>query len=367
VKHEQSNTNDHAQTNNQKSVSVNGYPYITRYDLYRITQLDESLNMKTRITELLGIEKPIICGGMMRIGTAELAAAVSNTGALGVMTALTQPTPELLKAEIEKCQSLTDKPFAVNLTVGVVATAINYDDYIEVICNSGVKIVETAGRSPEPFMERFNAAGIKVIHKAVAVRHALKAQKVGVAAVSIDGFECAGHPGEEDVPGLVLIPAAAKKLTIPIIASGGIADGRGMAAALALGADAINMGTRFLATQEAEVHDGIKQALVDMNETQTSLIFRSFKNTARVYTNDVARKVLEVEAQGGDFSEVHSYVSGANQDIAWSTGDVNSGMVTFGMCGGLIDSVPTCQQLVDDIMQEAETIITDRLAGMVAG
>jgi NAD(P)H-dependent flavin oxidoreductase YrpB (nitropropane dioxygenase family) len=231
--------------------------------------------MKTRLTELLGIETPIICGGMMRVGTAELAAAASNAGALGVMTALTLPTPELLRAEIEKCQSLTDKPFAVNLTVGVVSTEINYDDYLDVICECGVKIVETAGRSPEPFMDKLNAHGVKVVHKCVAVRHALKAERVGVAAVSIDGFECAGHPGEEDVTGLVLIPAAAQKLKIPVVASGGFADGRGLAAALALGADGINMGTRFIATKEAPVHENIKQALVEMNETQTSLIFRN--------------------------------------------------------------------------------------------
>lgn len=317
--------------------------------------------MKTRLTELLGIEYPIICGGMMRVGTAELAAAVSNTGALGIMTALTQPTPELLKKEIEKCQSLTDKPFGVNLTVGVVATAINYDDYVDVICNSGVKIVETAGRSPEPFMEKFNAHGIKVIHKCVAVRHALKAEKIGVAAVSIDGFECAGHPGEEDVPGLVLIPAAADKLTIPVIASGGIADGRGLVAALALGAEGINMGTRFVATQEAPVHENIKQAIVDMKETDTSLIFRSYRNTARVYTNDVARKVLEVEKAGGEFGEIHEYVSGKNQEKAWTTGDVNAGMITFGMCGGLVKNIPTCQQLVEEIVGDAKAIINERL------
>lgn len=322
--------------------------------------------MKTRLTELLGIEKPIICGGMMRVGTAELAAAVSNTGALGTMTALTLPTPELLKAEIEKCQSLTDKPFAVNLTVGVVASAVNYDEYVDVICASGVKIVETAGRSPEPFMEKFNAHGIKVIHKCVAVRHALKAEKLGVAAVSIDGFECAGHPGEEDVPGLVLIPAAANKLTIPIVASGGIADGRGLVAALALGAEGINMGTRFLATQEAPVHENVKKAIVDMNETQTSLIFRSYKNTARVYKNSVATKVIEIEKAGGEFSEVHGLVSGKRQDIAWTTGDVDAGMVTFGMCGGLVDGIPTCEQLVDDIMSDAKGIITERLASMTA-
>ena len=236
--------------------------------------------MKTRLTELLGIETPIICGGMMRVGTAELAAAASNAGALGVMTALTLPTPELLREEIEKCKSLTDRPFAVNLTVGVVATEINYDDYVDVICQSGVKIVETAGRSPEPFMEMFNTHGIKVVHKCVAVRHALKAERVGVAAVSIDGFECAGHPGEEDVTCLVLIPAAVQKLKIPVVASGGFADGRGLAAALALGAEGINMGTRFMVTQEAPIHQNIKQKIVEMDERQTSLIFRSFRNTA---------------------------------------------------------------------------------------
>ncbi|MEH6589810.1 MAG: nitronate monooxygenase family protein [Halioglobus sp.] len=322
--------------------------------------------MKTRLTELLGIETPLICGGMMRVGTAELAAAASNAGALGIMTALSLPTPELLKAEIEKCQSLTDKPFAVNLTVGVVATAINYDDYVDVICESGVKIVETAGRSPEPFMEKFNAHGIKVLHKCVAVRHALKAERIGVAAVSIDGFECAGHPGEQDVTGLVLIPAAANKLTIPIIASGGFADGRGLVAALALGADGINMGTRFMVTEEAPIHQNVKQAVVDMDETQTSLIFRSYKNTARVYSNSIAEKVLEVEKAGGEFGEVHEYVSGKNQEIAWTTGDMDAGMVTVGMCGGLINDIPSCEGLVTNIMEEAEQIVSERLAKMTA-
>jgi nitronate monooxygenase len=322
--------------------------------------------MKTRLTELLGIETPIICGGMMRVGTAELAAAASNAGALGVMTALTLPTPELLRQEIEKCQSLTDKPFAVNLTVGVVATEISYDDYVDVICQSGVKIVETAGRSPEPFMEAFNAHGIKVIHKCVAVRHALKAERVGVAAVSIDGFECAGHPGEEDVTCLVLIPAAVQRLEIPVVASGGFADGRGLAAALALGAEGINMGTRFMVTQEAPIHNDIKQRIVEMDETQTSLIFRSFRNTARVYTNSVAKKVVEIEKAGGDFGQVHALVSGKNQDIAWTTGDIDAGMVTVGMCGGLIKDIPTCAELVDNIMTDANQIITERLAAMTS-
>ena len=322
--------------------------------------------MKTKITEMLGIETPIICGGMMRIGTAELAAAASNAGALGVMTALSQPTPALLKAEIEKCRSLTDKPFAVNLTVGVVATEINYDDYVDVIIESGVKIVETAGRSPEPFMERFNAAGIKVIHKCVAVRHALKAEKIGVAAVSIDGFECAGHPGEEDVTGLVLIPAAVNRLKIPIVASGGIADGRGLAAALSLGAEGINMGTRFMVTQEAPIHNNIKERIVNMNETDTSLIFRTFRNTARVLTNDVALKVAEVEAQGGDFSQVHGLVSGQKQDETWKSGDIDGGMITVGMCGGLINDIPTCKELVSTIVSDAEEIINNRLSAMTA-
>ena len=302
----------------------------------------------------------------MRVGTAELAAAVSNAGALGTMTALTQPTPELLAKEIAKCQSLTDAPFGVNLTVGVVASEINYDDYVAAICESGVKIVETAGRSPEPFMERFNAHGIKVIHKCVAVRHALTAERLGVAVASIDGFECAGHPGEEDVPGLVLIPAAASKLKIPVVASGGIADGRGLVAALALGAEGINMGTRFLATQEAPVHENIKQEIVGMSETQTRLIFRSFRNTARVYANSVAAKVADIEKSGGDFGQVHALVSGKMQDIAWTTGDAEAGMLTFGMCGGLINDVPTCKELIDGIVTEATQIIEDRLASFIA-
>ncbi len=322
--------------------------------------------MKTRLTEMLGIETPIICGGMMRVGTAELAAAASNAGALGVMTALTQPTPDLLAKEIENCQSLTKKPFAVNLTVGVVSTDISYDDYVDVIVKSGVKVVETAGRSPEPFMDVFNAHGIKVIHKCVAVRHALKAERLGVAAVSIDGFECAGHPGEEDVTGLVLIPAAAQRVSIPIVASGGIADGRGLVAALALGADGINMGTRFMVTQEAPIHENIKQKIVEMDETQTRLIFRSYRNTARVYDNEIAKKVAAVEAQGGDFGEVHEYVSGKNQDKAWTTGDIDAGMVTVGMCGGLIKDIPTCAELVGNIMADAESIINERLSGMMA-
>jgi len=323
--------------------------------------------MKTRLTELLGIETPIICGGMMRVGTADLAAAVSNAGALGIMTALTQPTPEGLRAEIARCKSLTDKPFAVNLTVGLVATEVSYDDYVDAIIDGGVKIIETAGRSPEPFMEKLKANGIKVIHKCVTVRHALSAQRIGVDVVSIDGFECAGHPGEQDVGGLVLFPAATQALTIPVVASGGLADGRGLAAALALGCDGINMGTRFLVTREAPIHEDIKQKIVEMDENQTRLIFRTFHNTARVYRNSVADKVAEIEASGGDFSQVHQLVSGANQEKAWTTGDIEAGMVTVGMCGGLINDIPTCKELIANVMNDAEKIINDRLASMVAG
>ncbi len=323
--------------------------------------------MKTRLTELLGIETPIICGGMMRVGTAELAAAASNAGALGVMTALSLPTPEALRAEIEKCRSLTDRPFGVNVTVGVVATPINYDEVVDVIIDSGVKIVETGGRSPEPFMERFKANGIKVIHKCVAVRHALTAERIGVDVVSIDGFECAGHPGEDDIGGLILFPAAARKLKIPVVASGGIADARGLVAALALGCEGVNMGTRFLVTKEAPVHEGIKQKVVEMNETQTRLIFRTYRNTARVYRNRIADEVAAVEAAGGEFGEVHHLVSGKNQEKAWSTGDIEAGMVTVGMSGGLIDDIPSCKELVHNIVAEAERIITGRLASIVAG
>ena len=322
--------------------------------------------MKTRVTELLNIEAPIICGGMMRVGTAYLAAAASNAGALGVMTALTQPTAEGLEKEIARCAAMTDKPFGVNLTVGVVASEINYDDYVAVIINSGVKIVETAGRSPEPFMDRFKEAGIKVIHKCVAVRHALKAERIGVDVVSIDGFECAGHPGEQDVGGLVLFPAAAQALTIPVVASWGIADGRGLAAALALGCEGINMGTRFMVTREAPIHEGIKQKVVEMDENQTRLIFRSYKNTARVYRNVVADEVASIEAAGGEFGQVHHLVSGANQEKAWSTGDIDAGMVTVGMSGGLINDIPSCEELVRNVVGDAERIIAQRLAGMTA-
>ena len=322
--------------------------------------------MKTRLTELLEIEAPIICGGMMRVGTADLAAAVSNAGGLGVMTALTCKTADGLRDEIARCQSLTSKPFAVNLTVGVVATPVDYGEYIRVIIESGVKLVETAGRSPEPFMAAFKAAGIKVIHKCVTVRHALAAERVGVDVISIDGFECAGHPGEQDIGGLVLFPAAADALTVPVVASGGIGDGRGLAAALVLGCDGVNMGTRFMATKEAPIHQGIKDKIVEMDETQTQLIFRSYRNTARVYRNSISEKVAEIEAAGGGFEEVHEYVSGANQEKAWSTGDIEAGMVTAGLSGTFVRDVPTCQEVIDRIMADAKAILTERVAAMFA-
>ena len=247
----------------------------------------------------------------------------------------------------------------------MVATRIDYDEYVEVITRSGVKIVETAGRSPEPFMERFKATGIKVIHKCVTVRHALAAERLGVDVVSIDGYECAGHPGEHDVGGIVLFPAAARALEIPVVASGGLADGQGLAAALALGCDGVNMGTRFMATQEAPIHQGIKDKIVEMDENQTQVIFRSYRNTARVYKNSVAVKVAEIEAAGGGFDQVHEYVSGANQEIAWSTGDIEAGMVTAGMSGAFVDDVPTCKELVRRIVGDAERITMERLVGLV--
>lgn len=320
--------------------------------------------MKTRLTELLGIDVPIICGGMMRVGTADLAAAVSNAGGLGVMTALSCKTAEDLRQEIARCQSLTSKPFGVNVTVGVVSMPIDYNAYLRVIIESGVKLVETAGRSPEPFMPAFKAAGIKVIHKCVSVRHARAAERIGVDVIGIDGFECAGHPGEQDIGGLILFPAAVDALSIPVVASGGISDGRGLAAALALGCDGISMGTRFLATKEAPVHQGIKDKIVEMDETQTQLIFRSYKNTARVYRNSISEKVVAIEAAGGGFDQVHEFVSGANQEKAWSTGDIEAGMVTAGLSGALVRDIPTCQEVIDRIVADAKEIITKRIAGM---
>lgn len=326
--------------------------------------------MKTRITELLGIRYPIVQGGMQNVGYAELAAAVSNAGGLGIITGLTQPTPEDLAKEIKRCQEMTDKPFGVNLTILPTIKPVPYEEYAQAIGEAGVKFVETAGRSPEPFMPMFEKFGIKVIHKCTSVRHALKAEKVGVAAVSVDGFECAGHPGEDDIPNLVLLPAAARVLKIPMLASGGIGTGTQMAACLALGADGINMGTRFMATKEAPIHDKIKQAIVAASELDTALIFRPLKNTARVYKNAVASKVNEIEREAGkdiEFGMIQDMVAGTKGKVALSEGDIDYGIWTSGMVQGLIDGIPSCEELIQEIINECQGTIRDRLNGFLAG
>jgi len=324
--------------------------------------------IKTRLTDMLGIEHPIIQGGMMAVGLAELAAAVSNAGGLGIITALTQPTPEDLRNEIRRCREMTSKPFGVNLTLLPTINPVPYDEYAKVIIEEGIKVVETAGRSPEDFMPAFNAAGVKVIHKCTSVRHALKAEAIGCAAASVDGFECAGHPGEDDVPNLVLLPCAAAKLTIPMIASGGIGNGQGLAAALALGAEGVNMGTRFVATVEAPVHHNVKQMMVESSELDTALIFRTLKNTARIYKNHIARQVLDIEAKPGDtdFSELQPLVAGKRgRENVLEKGDTDDGVWTAGLVMGLIDDIPSCQVLIERMVSEAEAIISKRLANMV--
>jgi len=310
--------------------------------------------MKTRITELLGIRYPIIQGGMQWVGRAEMAAAVSNAGGLGLLTALTQPTPDDLRAEIARTRTLTDKPFGVNLTILPAVKPPPYAEYVQAILDSGIKIVETAGNSPRDFIDQFKAHGVKVVHKCTTVRHALSAERNGVDAVSIDGFECAGHPGEDDVPGLVLIPIAARALTVPIIASGGIADGRGMAAALALGAEGVNMGTRFCVTQEAPIHDNIKQALVAASERDTKLMFRTMRNTARVFKNAVSEEVVAMENRPGgcQFEDIRPLVMGARGRAALEAGEVHGGVVSAGLCIGLIDDIPTCAELIERMVRE---------------
>ena len=322
--------------------------------------------LKTRFTELVGIEHPIVQGGMMWVGRAELAAAVSNAGGLGVLTALTQPTPDALRAEIDRCRSMTDRPFGVNLTILPSVSPPPYAEYRRAIIESGVKIVETAGHKPQEHVDDFKAHGITVIHKCTAVRHALSAERMGVDAISIDGFECAGHPGEDDIPGLILIPAAADKLSIPMIASGGFGDGRGLAAALALGADGINMGTRFCATAEAPIHDNIKQLLVANDERATNLIFRRFKNTGRVAKNSVSDQVIEISARPeAVFEDIRPLVAGAKGRVALETGDIDAGLVWAGQVQGLIHDVPSCDALVRRIVADAEAIIARRLSAMV--
>lgn len=312
------------------------------------------MSMHTRVSRQLGIDYPIIQGGMQWVGVAELAAAVSNAGGLGILTALTQPTPQALSEEIVRTRQLTDRPFGVNLTILPAIKPPPYAQYVEAIIGSGVKIVETAGNSPKEFIARFKEAGVTLVHKCTTVRHALSAERNGVDMISIDGLECAGHPGEDDVGGLVLIPAAARALKIPIVASGGIADGRGMAAALALGAEGVNMGTRFCVTREAAIHDDIKQALVKANERDTALIFRSLRNTARVFRNAIADEVRSIEQRPGgcEFEDIRPLVLGTRGREALRSGEVDGGVITAGQCIGLIDDVPTCAELIERMVAE---------------
>ncbi len=308
--------------------------------------------MKTRVSEALGIRYPIIQGGMQWVGFAEMAAAVSNAGGLGVLTALSQPTPEDLAQEIARCRELTDQPFGVNLTILPSINPPPYERYLDVVIDSGVKILETAGNNPKAFIDKAKAAGLIIIHKCVAVRHALSAERNGVDMVSIDGFECAGHPGEDDIGGLVLIPLAARKLKIPVIASGGIGDGRGLAAALVLGAEGVNMGTRFCATKEAPIHDNIKQALVAAGERDTRLIFRTLHNTARVLKNAISVEVVEAEQRGCQFEDIRHLVNGARGRKALEAGEPDGGVVTAGQVVGLIDDVPSCADLIQTMVAD---------------
>lgn len=315
--------------------------------------------MKTRVTEMLGIRYPIIQGGMQWVGRAELASAVSNAGGLGILTALTQPSPEALVTEIRRCREMTDKPFGVNLTILPSVKPPPYAEYVAAIVDSGIKIVETAGNSPKDFITTFKNNGVKIVHKCTTVRHALSAERNGVDIVSIDGFECAGHPGEDDVGGLVLIPAAAKALKIPVIASGGIGEGRGLAAALVLGAEGINMGTRFCATKEAPIHDNIKQALVKAGERETNLIFRTLHNTGRVLKTSVSDQVVAMERRPGgcEFEDIRPLVSGQRGREALETGNMEAGLVWAGSVVGLIDDIPSCAELIERMVADCRARI----------
>jgi nitronate monooxygenase len=324
--------------------------------------------MKTRITELFGIEHPIIQGGMHYVGFAEMAAAVSEAGGLGIITGLTQGTPDKLAAEIARCRGMTTKPFGVNLTFLPAVTPPDYPGFVKAIIDGGVKIVETAGNNPQKWLPPMKEAGIKVIHKCTSVRHSLKAEQIGCDAVSVDGFECGGHPGEDDVPNFILLPRAAEELKIPFVASGGMADGRSLVAALSLGADGMNMGTRFIATKEAPVHENVKQALVAASELDTRLIMRPLRNTERVLRNAAVDRLLEKEkAKGAElkFEDIIEEVAGVYPRIM-KQGDMDAGGWSCGMVAGLIHDVPTVKELIDRIMAEAEAIIRSRLAGVLA-
>lgn len=324
--------------------------------------------MKTRITELFGIQHPIIQGGMHYVGFAELAAAVSNAGGLGIITGLTQRTPEDLAREIARCRQMTERPFGVNLTFLPGFTSPPYPEYIDAIVQSGVRIVETAGRSPEAHMPALKAAGITVIHKCTSVRHSLKAERIGCDAVSVDGFECGGHPGEDDMPNFILLPRAAEELKIPFVASGGMADARSLVAALALGADGMNMGTRFIATQEAPVHDNVKLALVQASELDTRLIMRPLRNTERVLNNAAVEKIIALEREKGaslGIDDIRELVGGVYPRVM-QQGEMDAGAWSCGMVAGLIRDVPTVKQLIDRIMDEAEVLIRQRLGNLLA-
>jgi NAD(P)H-dependent flavin oxidoreductase YrpB (nitropropane dioxygenase family) len=322
--------------------------------------------MKTRITELFAIEHPIIQGGMHFVGYAELAAAVSNAGGLGIITALTQGTPEKLTDEIKRCNQMTDKPFGVNMSFLPTLTPPDYPAIFQAVIDGGVKVVETAGNNPQQWLPMLKDAGIKVIHKCTSVRHALKAQKIGCDAVSVDGFECGGHPGEDDIPNFILLPRAADELTIPFVASGGMADARSLVAALALGAEGINMGTRFIATEEAPVHEKVKQAIITASELDTRLVMRPLRNTERVLNNAAVTRLLEKEKALGDeleFKDIIDEVAGAYPKIMLD-GDMDAGAWSCGMVAGLIDDAPSVKVLIDRIMSEADAIIDQRLSGL---
>ena len=321
--------------------------------------------IKTRFTEMFGVEHPIAQGGMQWVGRAGLVAAVANAGALGFITALTQPTPEDLTKEIARCRDLTDKPFGVNLTILPAIKPPPYAEYRQAIIEAGIKIVETAGNKPQEHVDKFKKHGIKVLHKCTSVRHGLSAERMGVDAISIDGFECAGHPGEDDVPGLILIPAAADKIKIPMIASGGFGDARGLVAALALGAEGINMGTRFMATVESPIHENVKQQMVENDERSTELIFRTMRNTSRVAKNAISIQVAQMEREGAKFEDVRELVAGTRGKVVYETGDPDHGIWSAGQVQGLINDIPTCAVLVSRIVSGAEEIINGRLGGMV--
>ena len=325
--------------------------------------------MKTKITELFNIEHPIIQGGMHYVGFAELAAAVSEAGGLGIITGLTQKTPELLAQEIAKARALTNKPIGVNLTFLPSLSTPDYPGYVKAIIEGGVTVVETAGRNPAQVMPALKEAGIKVIHKCTSVRHALKAQEIGCDAVSVDGFECGGHPGEDDIPNMILLPRAADELEIPFVASGGQADARSLVASLSMGAEGINMGTRFIATKEAPVHDNVKQAIVNASELDTRLIMRPLRNTERVLNNEAVERLMTKEKALGDaikFEDIHGEVAGVYPRIMLE-GDMEIGAWSCGMVAGLIHDVPTCKELIDRIMSEADAIISNRLANILKG